>query len=500
MAAKKWLNIVVDANSALTPHWSKIVSEYLEKIVRTFFDNSIEEEANEAACEFGLLMYNSNYNNIGLDLQYIHWTRDVNYFLDILSCLAFNGDNLNRHAMVEGLAEALVMFPRPSDVMTTQEYYNGERHCVLIAARDPFPRRMLVSVPEITKEGVIGTQSHNVNADFYEVAEMFGPLGVSLSIISPMQHPIFGVIFNMGNDGSVLSTTPISNNRTDQFTVLLSRKFKEAHDAFRGKKRMDSRTEEWLESMKRTNVPRFPMNVAKHLQAGEGSSKGVVVEERDRKVGLGGISENWSMFPRSTGNSFNIQPYLSSMLPSATNSGGGHQHSGFQVPRFGPFGRSALGSSTWAPPPASATPQFNLTNALPFSPFTNFQHYSHAWEGYLVGNIHNIGSSFHIAKALKRASSPSTLAKDWSRRLEILLYLSEKAVNHTIKNYSEPIDYVFFSIMQFNNLDLYEYLKNENLCAKICLPTQTLILSPTESKHHYIGTIFLGDTVFVEPL
>jgi len=52
----------------------------------------------------------------------------------------------------------------------------------------------------------------------------------------------------------------------DQFTVLLSRKFKEAHDAFRGKRKMDQRTEEWLESMKRINVPRFPMNVAKYLQ------------------------------------------------------------------------------------------------------------------------------------------------------------------------------------------------------------------------------------------
>jgi len=45
----------------------------------------------------------------GLDIQYIHWTRDVNYFLDILPWLAFNGDNLNRHAMVQGLAEALVV-------------------------------------------------------------------------------------------------------------------------------------------------------------------------------------------------------------------------------------------------------------------------------------------------------------------------------------------------------------------------------------------------------
>jgi len=46
----------------------------------------------------------------GLDVQYIDWTRDVNYFLDILSCLAFNGDNnLNRNVMVEGLAKALMV-------------------------------------------------------------------------------------------------------------------------------------------------------------------------------------------------------------------------------------------------------------------------------------------------------------------------------------------------------------------------------------------------------
>ncbi|XP_017437932.1 mediator of RNA polymerase II transcription subunit 25 [Vigna angularis] len=494
MAPKKWLNILVDGSSALGPYWPNIVSEYLEKIVRTFFYNSIEEEANEAPCELGLVMYNSN-SNTGLDVQYIHWTRDVNYFLDILSCLAFNGDNLNQHAMVEGLAKALMMFPRPSNVMTAQEYYNGERHCVVVAARDPFPTRMLVSVPEITKEGIIGTNLHYVNADFYEVAEMFGPLAVSLSIISPIQHPIFEVIFNVANDGSIVSTSPICSTRMDQFTVLLSRKFKEAHDAFRGKRIMDPSTEEWIESMKRTNNTRFPINFANHCQAmvsttptltaGEGSSKGVVMEERDNMGVLGGMS----MLPGSTGNSLNVQPYATN---NGGGGGGGHQH--FQ------FGRSAVGSSTRAPP-ASATPQFNHTNTLPFSPsFTNFQPYVHAWEGCLVGNIHNNRSSILIAKALKRETSPLTLTENWSSRLEIILYLSEKAVSHTINIYSEPVDYVFFSIMQFNNLDLYEHLKNKKLCAKIRLPSQTLILSATESKDHYIGTIFLGETIFVEPI
>ena len=46
------------------------------------------------------------------------------------------------------------MFPRPSNVMTAQEYSNGERHCVVVAAIDPFLGR-------------IGTQSHYVNFFYY---------------------------------------------------------------------------------------------------------------------------------------------------------------------------------------------------------------------------------------------------------------------------------------------------------------------------------------------
>jgi len=127
----------------------------------------------------------------------------------------------------------------------------------------------------------------------------------------------------------------------NEFTVLLSRKFKEAHNAFRGKRTMDPHTEEWVESMKRTN------NTAPTLTAGEGSSKGMVMEERDNKGVLGGISENWSMFPHSTGNSFNVQPHSSSNLLYATNNGSGGAHQHHQT--FSPY-------------------------------FTNFQLYNHAWE------------------------------------------------------------------------------------------------------------------------
>lgn len=46
----------------------------------------------------------------GSNVQYIHWTRDVDYFLGILSCLVFKGDSLNQNTMVEGLASALTVY------------------------------------------------------------------------------------------------------------------------------------------------------------------------------------------------------------------------------------------------------------------------------------------------------------------------------------------------------------------------------------------------------
>jgi len=66
------------------------------------------------------------------------------------------------------------MFPRPSNVMTTEEYYYGTRHCIVIAARDPIPRKMPVSVPEIIQRRTIGSQLCTIIADFYDVAELFG--------------------------------------------------------------------------------------------------------------------------------------------------------------------------------------------------------------------------------------------------------------------------------------------------------------------------------------
>jgi hypothetical protein len=45
----------------------------------------------------------------GYDIQFINWTKDVNKYLESLSHLSFNGNDLNQSTMAEGLAEALVV-------------------------------------------------------------------------------------------------------------------------------------------------------------------------------------------------------------------------------------------------------------------------------------------------------------------------------------------------------------------------------------------------------
>ncbi|KAE9584074.1 putative mediator complex, subunit Med25, von Willebrand factor type A [Lupinus albus] len=112
---------------------------------------------------------------VGFDLQSINWTRDVDTFLGTLSCLAFNGDNLSQYAMAEGLAEALMMYTKPfNGSSSTEDYYDGEKHCILVAAGNPVPLKMLVTVPMV-RDGklVLGRLQQNIEADFLQVTQLF---------------------------------------------------------------------------------------------------------------------------------------------------------------------------------------------------------------------------------------------------------------------------------------------------------------------------------------
>lgn len=206
MASKRWLNIVVDGNIALQPHWHDIVSNHLESIIRSF-RGDIQEEA-----YLGLVLYNASTElEAGLDIQFINWTKDADKFLENLSHLTFNGNDVNNCNMAEGLAEALVMYPKPSDIMHAIDYYNAERHCILVASGDPTPKRMMLCLPMINQQGnLVGQRLMAREADFLNVSQMFPLLKISLSVITPNSQPIFDDIFNLGN-GASLSNGPVSS-------------------------------------------------------------------------------------------------------------------------------------------------------------------------------------------------------------------------------------------------------------------------------------------------
>uniref|UniRef100_A0A0R0KX57 Mediator of RNA polymerase II transcription subunit 25 n=1 Tax=Glycine max TaxID=3847 RepID=A0A0R0KX57_SOYBN len=192
------------------------------------------------------------------------------------------------------------------------------------------------------------------------------------------------------------------------------------------------------------------------------------------------------------------------VLPHASSSSSSHQ----QFPRYLPQQMTGINPQGIL----ASMPQYNQGHFWLRPPsLTDFPNFVHAWEGSLVGKIHSyceflnqarlrfFPSFFLVKQVVRKPTSPVMLTAEWSERLKIVLFIPTNAINYTMKIIGGPIDYVFFHIIQFNNLNLYDYMMSKNLCAKIELPSQTLILSITQSKYHYLGAIFPEDTIFVEP-
>ncbi|XP_073220737.1 uncharacterized protein [Cicer arietinum] len=177
----------------------------------------------------------------------------------------------------------------------------------------------------------------------------------------------------------------------------------------------------------------------------------------------------------------------------------GQNFQGYQYFRnnMAPFDCSAYGASAWIRPTTNLTPTYPRPNL--YAPtFNDFQDYVHSWEGSIVGKFSSSRLTIIKAKAFRKATTPITLTFRWTSRLEISHFVPQKAVNHT-KKFSQPIDYVLFNVIKYSNVDLYNHLKNKNLCAKIDLNYQSIILSPSERELFFVGAVFPGDTLFIEP-
>ncbi|KAL6177901.1 hypothetical protein ACLB2K_049422 [Fragaria x ananassa] len=258
MAAEKWLMVVVDGTAAMGPYWKSILSDYLEKIIRNICgQSSADQDASAGAAVYlGLVQYNSHgLGNSGCLMQASPWTRNVEGFLGWLSALHFSGGGGSHDAAIaEGLAEALVMFPKPTPTATgtisgtetgtgsetetetdrVQDHNARERHCILVAASNPMLIPTYVQVPLISNgQFSPSTKTRMTLADAQDVAKLYAECSASLSVISPKQFTKLREIYNAGrndpeSEGKVSS---FRNVKYPHFLVLLSNKFPEVRAA-----------------------------------------------------------------------------------------------------------------------------------------------------------------------------------------------------------------------------------------------------------------------------
>ncbi|KAF3958364.1 hypothetical protein CMV_016722 [Castanea mollissima] len=206
MAAKR-LVIVVDGTAAMGPYWRTIVSDYLEKIIRYFCGQSRGQEYSGQIVELGVVMYKA-HDGKGLKVRRSGWSRDMEKFIEWLLAFDFEGCGQDNAAIAEGLADALVMFPKPANGTEAGQYFLGERHCILVAASNPYPIPSQLELPKIS-DGFCGVETYLSTTDAKIVAEMF----------------------IQGNDSHNGTDPSLYNAKHPQFLVLLSEKFLEAHAA-----------------------------------------------------------------------------------------------------------------------------------------------------------------------------------------------------------------------------------------------------------------------------
>ncbi|CAK9186628.1 unnamed protein product [Ilex paraguariensis] len=110
----------------------------------------------------------------------------------------------------------------------------GQRHCLLVAASNPFsfPRPVLLPKIQILDEGEISkarVQCHLADAE--TVAGLFAESCVSLSVICPKKFPRLRAIYNAGNLNHQATEFCARDAKNPQYLVLLSQNFGAAHAA-----------------------------------------------------------------------------------------------------------------------------------------------------------------------------------------------------------------------------------------------------------------------------
>ncbi|KAM3691375.1 hypothetical protein ACJW30_08G010000 [Castanea mollissima] len=235
MAEKQQLIVAVEGTAAMGHFWQAVLSDYLEKIIRCFCGNELNgQKPSSSNVEFSLVTFNTHGSYCGCLVQRTGWTRDVDNFLQWLSYIPFAGGGFNDAAIAEGLAEALMMFPILQNGNQNQQNMDSQRHCILVAASNPYPLPTPVYRPQIQnleKGENIEEQTESRSSDAETVAKSFAQCSVSLSVICPKQLPKLRTIFNAARRTTRPADIAVDNVKNPQFLVLLSENFMEARAA-----------------------------------------------------------------------------------------------------------------------------------------------------------------------------------------------------------------------------------------------------------------------------
>ncbi|GLU04780.1 hypothetical protein SLE2022_219120 [Rubroshorea leprosula] len=233
--AQKQLIVSVEGTAALGAYWKTILSDYLEKIVRAFAGtDSTGQKTSTSNVEFNLVSFSTHGSYCGCLVQRSAWTKDVDVFLQWLSALPFSGGGFSDAAIAEGLSEALMMFPIIPNGSQNQQSVDLQRHCILVAASNPYPLPTPVYRPQIQnlEQGENNeAQTESRLSDAETVAKSFPQCSVSLSVICPKQLPKLRSIYNAGKRNPRAPDPPIDNVKNPHFLVLISENFLEARAA-----------------------------------------------------------------------------------------------------------------------------------------------------------------------------------------------------------------------------------------------------------------------------
>ncbi|MED6125918.1 Mediator of RNA polymerase II transcription subunit 25 [Stylosanthes scabra] len=232
--AEKQVIVVVESTAAMGPYWDTILGDYIDKIIRSLVGtDSAGQKPSVSNVEFALATFNTHGCYSSVLVQRTGWTRDPDVFFLWLSSIPFTGGGFNDAAIAEGLAEALMMFPCSQDGAPNQQNVDVQKHCILIAASNPYPLQTPVYVPRlpnIEQSETIDSDAGNRLYDAESVAKAFPQLSVSLSVICPKQLAKIKAIYNAGKRNNRAAEPPV-DVKVSHFVVLISESFKEARAA-----------------------------------------------------------------------------------------------------------------------------------------------------------------------------------------------------------------------------------------------------------------------------